>query len=79
MAVASASTISRTTRKLSAAVCRRSTRSGNVTFLFINIFDELAGNSTCLAMREHVYQLGSRPSEAVKGLPLDGELRLLIQ
>jgi hypothetical protein len=30
-------------------------------------------------MREHVYQHGSRPSEAVKGLPLDGKLRLLIQ
>jgi hypothetical protein len=45
--------------------------------LFINGIDELAGKSTCLAVREHVYQLGSRPSEAVKGLPLDGELRLL--
>jgi hypothetical protein len=34
-AMASTSTISRTTRKLSAANCRRSTRSENVTFLFI--------------------------------------------
>jgi hypothetical protein len=38
--------------------------------LFIAISFELAGKSTCLAMREHVYQLGSRPSEAVKGLAL---------
>lgn len=52
---------------------------GERYFLVHTNVNELAGNSTCLAMREHAYHHGSRPSEAVKGLPLDGELRLPIQ
>jgi hypothetical protein len=36
-------------------------------------------NRPASLLREHVYQFSSRPGEAVKGLPLDGELRLLRQ
>jgi hypothetical protein len=50
-------------------------RSAKETFLFINFSFELAGNSTCLA-HARAWLPAQRPvKRAVKGLPLDGELR----
>ena len=34
--------------------------------------NELAGNSTCLAVREDIYQHGSRPGERSRACPLTG-------
>src|SRR5690349_4490579 len=77
IAFASSSTIARIARRSSAAPARRATRSAKETFLFINVSFELAGNSTCLA-QARAWLPAQRPvKRAGKGLPLDGELRLL--
>ena len=48
-----------------------------ITFLFINMSFELAGNSTCLALARAWLPARQPARRAVKGVPLDGEPRLL--
>jgi hypothetical protein len=77
MAEASSATIRRMSRKAAAAVFMSAMRSANDTFLFTNVSFELAGNSTCLAQARACLPARQPARRAVKGLPLDGEPRLL--